>query len=130
MGRQHALLFGDLTGRFYAVTAETGTLLWAVQIDTHDSTRLTAGPIAHDGTVYVPVSSWEETRAADLDYPCCSVRGSVAALRIRDGKLLWKTWMTDAPKARGRNARGPIRYGPSGVGVWSTPTLDVKRNLL
>ena len=129
-GGQHALLFGDMTGWFYAVAAETGQLLWKIQVETHDSTRLTAGPIAYDGTVYVPVASWEETRAADLDYPCCTFRGSVVALRISDGRQLWKTWMTDAPVERGKNARGIMRYGPSGVGVWATPTLDVKRNLL
>ena len=129
-GQQHALLFGDMTGWFYAVTAETGEPLWSVQVDTHDSTRLTAGPIAHDGVVYVPVSSWEETRAADLDYPCCTFRGSVVALRVRDGKQLWKAWMTGKPEARGKTERGTLRYGPSGVGVWSTPTLDIKRNLL
>jgi polyvinyl alcohol dehydrogenase (cytochrome) len=130
LGRQHALLFGDMTGWFYAVTAETGKLLWKVQVETHDSTRLTGGPIAHDGIVYVPVASWEETRAADVSYPCCTFRGSVVALRISDGKQLWKTWMTGVPTERGRNARGTMGYGPSGVGVWSTPTLDVKRNLL
>lgn len=129
-GAQHALLFGDMTGWFYAVTAETGALLWKVQAETHDSTRLTAAPIAYDGTVYVPVASWEETRAADLDYSCCTFRGSVVALRISDGTQLWKTYMTGLPAARGTNARGTMRYGPSGVGVWATPTLDVKRNLL
>jgi polyvinyl alcohol dehydrogenase (cytochrome) len=130
VGEQHALLFGDMTGRFYAVTAETGTLLWSVQVDAHNSARLTAGPVAHDGIVYVPISSWEETRAGDLDYPCCTFRGSVVALRISDGEQLWQTWMTDVPRERGRNARGTMQYGPSGVGVWSTPTLDEDRNLL
>ena len=130
LGEQQALLFGDMTGRFYAVTAETGTLIWSVQVDAHDSARLTAGPVAHDGIVFVPVSSWEETRAGDLDYPCCTFRGSVVALRISDGEQLWQTFMTDAPEARGTNARGTMQYGPSGVGVWSTPTLDEERNLL
>ncbi|HEY2646644.1 MAG TPA: PQQ-binding-like beta-propeller repeat protein [Candidatus Acidoferrales bacterium] len=130
IGRQHALLFGDMTGWFYSVQAETGKLLWKVHVETHDSTRLTAGPTVHDGTVYVPVSSWEETRSADASYPCCTFRGSVVALRIRDGKQLWKTWMTTVPVETGKNSRGTMGYGPSGVGVWSTPTMDSKRNLL
>jgi polyvinyl alcohol dehydrogenase (cytochrome) len=130
LGKQHALLFGDMTGWFYSVQAETGKLLWKVHVEEHDSTRLTGGPLAHDGTVYVPVASWEETRSADAAYPCCTFRGSVVALRIRDGKQLWKTWMTDVPVERGKNSRGTMEYGPSGVGVWSTPTLDTKRNLL
>jgi polyvinyl alcohol dehydrogenase (cytochrome) len=130
LGGQHALLFGDMTGWFYAVKAETGKLLWKVQVETHDSTRLTGGPAVHGGTVYVPVSSWEETRSADPEYPCCTFRGSVVALRIRDGKQLWKTWMTGVPVETGRSPRGTPTFGPSGVGVWSTPTVDARRNLL
>jgi polyvinyl alcohol dehydrogenase (cytochrome) len=130
LGGQHALLFGDMTGWFYAVQAETGKLLWKVQGETHDSTRLTGGPVAHGGTVYVPVASWEETRSSDVDYACCTFRGSVVALRIRDGAQLWKTWMTGVPIDRGKSSRRAINFGPSGVGVWSAPTVDAKRNLL
>jgi len=130
VGNKHALLFGDMTGWFYAVEGETGKLLWKVQVDTHDSTRLTGGPAVYEGTVYVPVASWEETRAGDPDYACCTFRGSVVALRISDGKQLWKTWMTDAPVENGRNPRGTPNFGPSGVGVWSAPTLDIKRKLI
>ena len=130
LGSEHALLFGDMTGWFYAVKAETGKLLWKVRIDTHDSTRLTGGPVAYRGTVYVPVSSWEETRSADPEYICCTFRGSVVALRIRDGMQLWKTWMTDAPTERGKNSRGTPNFGPNGVAVWSAPTMDASRNLL
>ena len=95
---RHALMFGDMTGWFYALDAETGKELWKVQLETHDSTRLTAAAAAHDGIVYVPVASWEETRAADLDYPCCSFRGSVVALRASDGSQVWKTYMVDVPQ--------------------------------
>ncbi len=130
LGGQHALLFGDMTGWFYAIRAETGKLLWKVHVDTHDSTRLSGGPAVHGGTVYVPVASWEETRSADANYPCCTFRGSVVALRIRDGKQLWKTWMTDMPVERGKTSRGTAIFGPSGVGVWSAPTVDAKRGLL
>jgi polyvinyl alcohol dehydrogenase (cytochrome) len=130
LGNKHALLFGDMTGWFYALEAETGRLLWKVQVETHDSTRLTAGPAVYEGTVYVPVASWEETRAGDPDYACCTFRGSVVALRIADGKQLWKTWMTGVPVENGKSPRGTANFGPSGVGVWSTPTLDARRRLL
>ncbi len=129
-GRQHALLFGDMTGWFYAIKAETGKLLWNVHVDIHDSTRLSGGPAVHGGTVYVPVSSWEETRSSDVNYACCTFRGSLVALRIRDGKQLWRTWMTGVPTDRGKNSRGTTNFGPSGVGIWSTPTVDAKRGLL
>jgi polyvinyl alcohol dehydrogenase (cytochrome) len=127
---RHALLFGDMTGWFYAVEAETAKLLWKVHIETHDSTRLTAAPAVHNGVVYVPIASWEETRANDPQYPCCTFRGSVAALRVRDGTLLWKTYMTGPPRETGTNRFGTRRFGPSGVGIWSTPTVDAKRSVL
>jgi polyvinyl alcohol dehydrogenase (cytochrome) len=51
-------------------------------------------------------------------------------LRIRDGKQLWKTYMTGLPLENGKNARGIPTVGPSGVGVWSSPTVDPKRGVL
>jgi polyvinyl alcohol dehydrogenase (cytochrome) len=130
LGNGHVLLFGDMTGRFYALAAESGKLLWKVQVETHDSTRLTGAPVVYRDIVYVPVSSWEETRSSDPDYACCTFRGSVVALRIRDGAQLWKTYMTGVPKQVGKNARGVAQFGPSGAGIWSAPTLDPKRGLL
>ncbi len=127
---RHVLLFGDLTGRFYALDAATGALVWKVQLETHDSTRLTGTAAVHDGIAYVPVSSWEESRAGDPEYPCCTFRGSVVAVRVRDGAQLWKTYFTDEPRELAKNARGAPLYGPSGVAVWSTPTVDQDRGLL
>ena len=130
LGAQHALLFGDMTGWFYAVQAETGKLLWRVQVETHDShgSRADLSPLVK--TVYVPVASWEKRLLLDADYACCTFRGSVVALRIRDGAQLWKTWMTGVPIDRGKSSRRAINFGPSGVGVWSAPTVDAKRNLI
>jgi polyvinyl alcohol dehydrogenase (cytochrome) len=129
-GSRHALLFGDMTGWFYALEAETGKLLWKAHVEEHDSTRLTGGSVAHNGVVYVPVASWEETRAADDGYPCCTFRGSVVAMNIADGKRLWKTYMVDEPHQTGTNPRGEPMMGPSGAGVWSAPTIDEKRGVL
>jgi polyvinyl alcohol dehydrogenase (cytochrome) len=128
-GRQ-ALLFGDMTGWFYALDAETGRELWKVQLESHDSTRLTAAAAVHEGIVYVPVASWEETRAADPEYPCCSFRGSVVALRATDGSQVWKTYMVDEPRETGKTERGTPRLSPSGVGIWATPTVDAARRRL
>jgi polyvinyl alcohol dehydrogenase (cytochrome) len=127
---RHAAMFGDMTGWFYSLEAESGKLLWKVHVEDHDSTRLTGGPIAYNGVVYVPVASWEETRASDAGYPCCTFRGSVVALNIADGKQLWKTYLVGEAHETGQNPRGELMMGPSGVGVWSTPTLDEKRGIL
>jgi len=79
-------------------------------VETHDSTRLSGGPAAYDGTVYIPVASWEETRAGDADYACCTFRGSVVALQIRDGKQLWKAYMTGVPVENGKSPRGTANF--------------------
>jgi polyvinyl alcohol dehydrogenase (cytochrome) len=125
-GDAHALLFGDSTGWFYSVEAETGRLLWKKRPESHEATRLTGTPAAYQGTVFVPVASWEESRTTNPNYPCCTFRGSVVALRIKDGAQVWKTYtISEKAKQTGKN-----QWGPSGAGVWSAPTLDTKRGLL
>lgn len=128
---RHALLFGDLSGWYYAVEAETGKELWKKRIEDHEAARLTGAAAISNGIAYVPVASWEESRALNPDYQCCTFRGSVVALRVRDGSVAWKTWMIpEAPKPNGKTSVGTPRFGPSGAGVWASPTLDLKRKLL
>lgn len=129
-GAKYFALFGDQSGWFYALDATTGNLLWKKKADPHDAARLTGAAVAHDGIVFVPVASWEENRASDPDYPCCTMRGSVIALRVRDGSTVWKTYMVDPPKPIGKNSAGRAQFGPSGAGIWSAPTLDLKRGVM
>ena len=123
-GKSYSLLFGDQIGWFYSLDAITGKELWKKKVDEHDAARLTGSPVAYDGTVFVPVASWEENRASSADYPCCTFRGGVAALRVRDGAPVWRTYTVDVPKQTGK------LWGPSGAPVWSAPTLDIARGLL
>ncbi len=123
-GKSYSLLFGDQIGWFYSLDAITGKELWKKKVDDHDAARLTGSPVAYDGTVFVPVASWEENRASAADYPCCTFRGGVAALRVRDGALVWRMYTVDVPKQTGKV------WGPSGAPVWSAPTIDSTRGLL
>jgi polyvinyl alcohol dehydrogenase (cytochrome) len=124
----HVLLFGDLTGWFYALNASDGTLLWKKRPEEHESVRLSAPPIVHDGLAIIPVASWEESRSLNPEYPCCTFRGSLTALRVRDGSQAWKTYMVPEPAKRtGQTPTGTETWGPSGVGIWSSPTVDPKR---
>src|ERR1019366_5453504 len=119
------------TDWFYALEAESGKQLWKKKIEEHDAARLTATPIAYKGVVYVPGASWEETRSLDPTYPCCTFRGSIIALKISDGTQVYKSYMvTETPKQTGKTKKGTPQFGPSGAGVWATPTLDEKRGLL
>ena len=129
-GARHTLLFGDQIGWYYALEAETGRLIWKKRVEEHDTARLTGAALVHDGIVYVPVASWEETRSSGADYLCCTFRGALVALRIRDGQQVWKSYMVPEPAEQGRTASGKAKWGPSGASIWSTPAYDAKRKLI
>jgi polyvinyl alcohol dehydrogenase (cytochrome) len=126
----HTLVFSDQNGLVYAVDARTGKENWKKRIEEHEATRLTGSIAVHDGVAFVPAASWEETRSIDPGYPCCTFRGSVTALRVRDGSVVWKTYLVDPPNRTGQTAVGTPTFGPSGAGVWSTPTIDQPRGVL
>jgi polyvinyl alcohol dehydrogenase (cytochrome) len=128
-GAGHVLLFGDLTGWFYAIDAATGKEIWKKRPEIHEAVRLSAPPLVHNGLVLIPVASWEESRSVNQEYVCCTFRGSITALRLQDGTEAWKTYTVPRrPEVTGKTSVGTVTMGPSGVGVWSTPTVDVKRN--
>jgi polyvinyl alcohol dehydrogenase (cytochrome) len=129
-GGRSVLLFGDQNGWFYSLDAADGKLRWKKKMEDHDAARLTGAPVVYQGNVFVPVAGWEENRASDPKYPCCTMRGSVAALRIRDGSEVWKSYMVGPSQETGRNKAGTPTFGPSGAAVWSAPTLDPQRGVL
>ena len=126
-----SVFFGDAKANMYAVNAATGKLLWKVSFERHPAALITAAPNYYRGTVYVGVSSFEELVAADPRYECCKFRGSVVALDAATGKTIWQTYtVAEAPKPTSKAKSGAQRWGPSGASVWSTPTIDVKRNAI
>ena len=130
-GGGFVLYFGDLRARVYGVDAATGTQLWVTQVDEHAYARITGAPTLADGRVYVPVSSIEELPAAGAKYPCCTFRGSVVALDAGSGKQIWKTHMiAEEPKVVGKNAGGVDLYKPAGAAIWTSPTIDDRRNVV
>ena len=129
-GLRRVLVFGDQLGWVYALEAQTGKELWKTRVDDHEATRLTATAAVYRELVFIPAASWEETRAIDPQYPCCTFRGSVTALRIRDGSRAWQTFMVDRPQRTGATKVGTATLGPSGAGIWSTPTVDAMRGVM
>ena len=121
------LLLGDQGGRcgagarVFSVDKQTGTLQWVTQIDSHFAALVTQ-PVTVDpdnpDVAYVGVASMEEALAGFIpDYACCTFRGSVVALDVKTGRVLWKTYTTPA--------------GYSGAGVWgSLGALDQSRRSL
>jgi polyvinyl alcohol dehydrogenase (cytochrome) len=130
-GRDFVAFFGDNSATVYAVSAETGKLLWKMKADSHPAARITGSPTFYHGRLYVPVSSSEEASAIATDYPCCSFRGSLVALDGATGKQIWKTYtIGEEARPTKKNKNGTQLWGPSGVAIWSSPTIDEQKNLL
>ena len=127
---QTTLVFSDQNGWVHGIDARTGKGRWKKRVEEHEATRLTGTPAVHEGVAFIPAASWEETRSIDPSYQCCTFRGSITAVRARDGAPVWKTYLVDAPKQTGKTNVGTPTFGPSGAGVWSRPTVDARRGLL
>jgi polyvinyl alcohol dehydrogenase (cytochrome) len=126
-----ALFFGDSSGYLYGLDASTGKQLWKVSLDEHAATKATSTPVFYQGRLYVGASSLEEALSVAPAYVCCTFRGSVSAVQATDGKVLWKTSMIEeTPKPQPKTKRGSAVIGPSGVGVWTAPTLDVDHDVM
>src|SRR5882724_3982836 len=120
-----AAFFGDDTGAVYALDAQKGTLLWKAQVDTHPSARIVAAPTLYNDRLYVAVGSNEEKNSADPNYSCCTFRGSIVALDIASGRVLWRSYtVLEAPQPTHRNSAGVQEFGPAGAAISSSPTID------
>jgi polyvinyl alcohol dehydrogenase (cytochrome) len=123
--------FGDVRANVYAVDAQTGAELWRKRADTHPVARITGAPKLAEGKLFVPVSSLEESGAGNPKYPCCTFRGGVVAYDAQTGKELWHSYtIPEAPKPFKKTSIGTQLWRPAGAGVWSSPTIDLKRHVL
>ena len=101
------------------INKNTGELKWITKVDDFLGAIITQSAVVYGNRVYVGVASSEEGLASDSTYDCCHFRGSVLALDITSGDIIWKTYMT------------PEGYNFPGNAVWgSTPVVDAKRGSL
>ncbi len=123
--------FGDTAAQAYAVDAASGRLVWKTRVEEHPLARITGSPALYRDRLYVPMSSYEESQGANPQYGCCTFRGSVSALDVKTGRVVWRTFMMTEPlKARGTSSAGVTLHGPAGAAIWSAPTIDPKRRVL
>jgi polyvinyl alcohol dehydrogenase (cytochrome) len=123
--------FGDLHASAYALDANSGKLIWKTLVEEYPYSRITGAPKLYEGRLYVPVASRDEWISMDPSFECCKFRGSVTALDAKTGKQVWKTYTIAEPaKPTGKSKTGTQLWGPSGAGVWNSPTIDTKRKLL
>jgi polyvinyl alcohol dehydrogenase (cytochrome) len=122
---------GNVRADAFAIDAETGTLRWKTYVAEHPAAIVRGAPSLAGNVLYVPTSSAEEVLAADPRYPCCTFRGGITALDAATGKLLWRSYaIAAAPEPVRKSAAGTQLWGPSGAGIWSSPTVDLKQQMV
>ena len=130
-GALHAAYFGDIRANVYAVNADTGALLWKVNVDPHPLAVVTGSPTLYEGRLYVPVSSREEAAGGSLNYPCCTFRGSIVALDAATGRQIWKTYaIPDPPTPSRKNSKGTQLWTGAGAAIWHAPTIDPRHRAI
>jgi polyvinyl alcohol dehydrogenase (cytochrome) len=130
-GARRAAYFGDIRANVYAVDADTGELLWKVNVDPHPVAVVTGSPTLHEGRLYVPVSSREEAAGGSLFYGCCTFRGSIVALDAGTGRQIWKTYaIPDPPTRSRRNSKGTQLWTGAGAAIWHAPTIDPRNRAI
>jgi polyvinyl alcohol dehydrogenase (cytochrome) len=116
VGTQGSILApgGGPGGWVLAFDKSTGSLVWKTQADSHVAAIITQSATVFGDRVYVGVASQEEALAAFVPGYELSFRGSMLALDLGTGAILWKTYT--APQ------------GFTGNAVWgSSPAIDTKR---
>jgi len=130
-GRGNAqLLFADSMAFVYAIDPESLEVNWKADMRLFETSTITGSVSYHDGRLFVPISSYEVAAAGNPQHVCCTSHGGIIALDARDGDRLWEWHATEEATEQGVGRDGKPLYGPSGVSVWSTPTIDAARNRL
>lgn len=86
----NTIVVGDRAGaRLMAFNKTTGALLWSTVVDPHPYGLITGGVTISSGVVYAGVSSKEESYAINTTY-VPTFRGSVVALNLKTGAIIWQ----------------------------------------
>lgn len=121
------LVFADSMATIYAVDPDSLETVWQSAARLYETSIITGSISYHDDRLFVPVSSYEVAVSGSPSHVCCKSHGGVIALNARNGDKLWEWHGTEEATLQGQNSAGADMYGPSGVSVWSTPTIDAKR---
>lgn len=108
----------------FAVHAATGVLAWKTRLDANPAAVVTSSPVVYGSLVFAGVSSLSEQDATGVPgFQCCTFRGSLVALNVHTGHILWRTYMLPA--------NGGKTGGYSGNAIWgSTPAIDPANSMV
>jgi len=110
-----AIIVGDqASATLIALSKLNGALLWKTTVAQNPYAFITSSPVVVNGRLYVGVSSNQEYAATVVPGFKVDFRGSVAALDVSNGKLLWQAFT--------------VPEGYTGGAVWaSNLAIDVRR---
>jgi polyvinyl alcohol dehydrogenase (cytochrome) len=114
------VIVGDqMSATVLALDKMTGNLIWSTLVDPLPLTRITSSPVIFHNRIYVGVSSNEEIFAITIPGYTLAFRGSVRALDLDTGAVIWTTYTV------------PDGGDYTGAAVWgSNFAVDPKRNSL
>ncbi len=121
---------GDAKASTSAIDASTGKPRWRRSLALSEYSTQTGAVIYHKGSLIAPLSLYEVAIAQDPNHECCRAHGAVYKLDATTGDTIWLRHMTEDALPTALSRHGTQQWGPSGVPVWSTPTIDEKRNLV
>lgn len=126
----NAIVFGDGEGFVYALDAQSGAQIWASDVRSHGrGVRLTGAMTLHEDKIFVPVSASGVSQGGTATFECCVGHGEVVALDAATGAIEWVYHTMQEAEYTGEVSSIGVRLrGPSGAPIWTTPTVDAKRN--
>jgi polyvinyl alcohol dehydrogenase (cytochrome) len=124
LGDQAPQSLGATGAWLFAVNAATGNLAWKTQLDSNPAAVVTASPSVYGSLAFAGVSSYSEEDATGVPgFQCCTFRGSLVALNVHTGQIVWKTYMV--PPNDGKTG------GYSGGAIWgSSPAIDPANHMV
>ena len=118
--------------RLRARRGHRGSVLWSRRMDEHPFARVTGSPTLYQGSALRSGLVARGDRGEPAGLRVLHVpRQPERARRSRPASVVWQTLHGAAAAAGRQERRGRRRlWGPSGVGIWSAPTIDAKRGLV
>jgi polyvinyl alcohol dehydrogenase (cytochrome) len=128
-----------------ALDRDSGALKWKTLMETNVAAVITSSPVLDGDRLYVGVGSLEEPFGIRDSHHYYTFRGSVVAMDVATGGILWRSYtITDAVYWGDGGAQsviggagdagedaGPRTAGYAGAAVWSSsPSVDRKRRQL
>jgi polyvinyl alcohol dehydrogenase (cytochrome) len=113
----HGMVFiGDLNGNMMGIDAASGDLRWLTELDPNPNTIVTASPVILQDRLYIVTSS------SGGGTPRLVFRGSIIALDVHTGRIIWQTFVLPD--------NGGVPGGFAGGAFVNPPAIDQENGLI